>query len=75
MLSEAPVEGYSMAGHEITDRIADLIDEEHRLRTGALHHGGLTADDRVRLKDLERQLDSALELLHRRQALSVFDDE
>lgn len=64
-----------MSGHEITDRIADLIDEEHRLRTGALHHGGLTADDRVRLKDLERQLDAALDLLHRRQALSVFDDE
>lgn len=63
-----------MAAHEITDRIADLIDEEHQLRRGALHHGGLTPDERVRLKDLERQLDAAVELLHRRQALAVFDD-
>jgi hypothetical protein len=64
-----------MAGHEITDRIADLIDEEHRLRKGALHHGGLTAEERFRLKDLEHQLDAAVDLLHRRQALSVFDDD
>ncbi|MEU8635761.1 DUF2630 family protein [Amycolatopsis sp. NPDC048633] len=64
-----------MAGHEVTDRIADLIDEEHRLRQGALHHGGLTPDERLRLKDLERQLDAAVDLLHRRQALSVFDDD
>jgi hypothetical protein len=64
-----------MAGHAITDRIADLIDEEHRLRTDALRHGGLTPDDRARLKELERQLDTAVELLHRRQALSVFDDD
>jgi hypothetical protein len=64
-----------MSGHEITDRIADLIDEEHRLRSGALHHGGLTPDQRVQLKDLERQLDAAVELLHRRQALAAFDDD
>ncbi|MEA5365083.1 DUF2630 family protein [Amycolatopsis sp., V23-08] len=64
-----------MAGHEITDRIADLIDEEHRLRSEALHHGGLTPEQRVQLKDLERQLDAAVELLHRRQALSAFDDD
>jgi hypothetical protein len=64
-----------MAGHAITDRIADLIDEEHRLRTDALHHGGLTPDGRARLKELERQLDTAVELLRRRQALSVFDDD
>jgi hypothetical protein len=64
-----------MAGHEITDRIADLIDEEHALRTGALHHGGLTPAERTRLKDLERELDAAVDLLHRRQALAVFDDD
>ncbi|HEY3471058.1 MAG TPA: DUF2630 family protein [Amycolatopsis sp.] len=64
-----------MAGHEITDRIADLIDEEYRLRTAALHHGGLTPDERTRLKELERQLDAAVAMLHRRQALSVFDDD
>lgn len=64
-----------MAAHEITDRIAELIDEEHRLRTAALHHGGLTREERLRLKDLERRLDAAVELLHRRQALAVFDDE
>ncbi|MCR6490254.1 DUF2630 family protein [Amycolatopsis sp. OK19-0408] len=64
-----------MAAHEITDRIADLIDEEHQLRKGALHHGGLTPAERLRLKELERQLDVAVELLHRRQALSVFDDD
>ncbi|MEU0795742.1 DUF2630 family protein [Amycolatopsis sp. NPDC005961] len=64
-----------MPGHEVTDRIADLIDEEHRLRTGALHHGGLTPAERLRLKDLERQLDEAVDRLHRRQALSAFDDD
>jgi hypothetical protein len=67
--------GFPMAGHEVTDRIADLIDEEYRLRKGALHHGGLTPPERLRLKDLERQLDAAVDLLHRRQALSVFDDD
>jgi hypothetical protein len=64
-----------MSGHEITDRIADLIDEEHRMRTDALHHGGLSPEQRDRLKDLERQLDAAVGLLHRRQALAVFDDD
>jgi hypothetical protein len=64
-----------MPAHEITDRIAELIDEEHRLRAGALHHGGLTRDERLRLEDLERRLDAAVELLHRRQALAVFDDD
>lgn len=64
-----------MAGHEITDRISDLIDEEHALRKGALAHGGLTPDERVRLKELEHRLDELVELLHRRQALAAFDDE
>ncbi|GAB3166997.1 DUF2630 family protein [Amycolatopsis sp. NPDC004378] len=64
-----------MATREITDRIADLIDEEHRLRREGLHHGGLTPAERGRLKDLDRQLDAAVELLHRRRALSVFDDD
>jgi hypothetical protein len=68
-------EAFPMAAHEITDRIAELIDEEHRLRADALHHGGLTRDERLRLKDLERRLDAAVELLRRRQALAVFDDD
>lgn len=64
-----------MSGHEITNRISDLIDEEHALRKGALAHGGLTGADRARLKELEHQLDECVELLHRRQALAAFDDD
>lgn len=64
-----------MATREITDRIADLIDEEHRLRREGLQHGGLTRAERVRLKDLDRQVDEAVELLRRRQALAVFDED
>ncbi|MEC3977342.1 DUF2630 family protein [Amycolatopsis sp. H20-H5] len=64
-----------MARHEITDRINDLIDEEHRLRKEALAGGGLTAEQRERLKQLEHQLDGYVALLRQRQALAAFDDD
>ncbi|HWD01581.1 MAG TPA: hypothetical protein VG674_03825 [Amycolatopsis sp.] len=32
--------------HAITDRLAALLDEEHDLRTSAMHHGGLSPTTR-----------------------------
>ncbi|QRP47768.1 DUF2630 family protein [Amycolatopsis sp. FDAARGOS 1241] len=59
----------------ITDRLATLLDEEHDLRTRALHHGGGLSDtEQARLRKLEDELDAVMRLLEQRRALSVFDD-
>ncbi|MFI5612664.1 DUF2630 family protein [Amycolatopsis sp. NPDC051903] len=60
--------------HAITDRLAALLDEEHDLRTQAMHHGGLSPAEHARLKKLEGELDAVMQLLDQRRALSVFDD-
>ncbi|WIX82651.1 DUF2630 family protein [Amycolatopsis carbonis] len=61
--------------HAITDRLAALLDEEHDLRTRAMHHGGgLSRDEQARLTKLESELDAVFRLLQQRRALAVFDD-
>ncbi|WP_432846541.1 DUF2630 family protein [Amycolatopsis sp. CA-161197] len=60
--------------HAITDRLAALLDEEHDLRTRAIHHGGgLSPAEQARLTELESELDAVVRLLQQRRALSVFD--
>ncbi|WP_326565311.1 DUF2630 family protein [Amycolatopsis rhabdoformis] len=62
--------------HAITDRLAALLDEEHELRTRAMHHGGgLSRDEQSRLSKLESELDAVVRLLQQRRALEVFDDD
>lgn len=61
--------------HAITDRLATLLDEEHDLRTRAMHHGGgLSPGEQARLAELESELDAVFRLLRQRRALEVFDD-
>jgi hypothetical protein len=59
---------------EILSQIHDLVEEEKRLR--ADHSGsGLRGDDRVRLEQLEEQLDRAWDLLRQRRAREEFDED
>jgi hypothetical protein len=52
----------------ILERIGELVDEEHQLRT-SVQSGTLTSDsERGRLKALEVSLDQCWDLLRRRRA-------
>lgn len=63
-----------MDDHTILEHIHELVEEEKQLR--ASHTGkGLVGDDRVRLQQLERQLDQAWDLLRQRRAREEFDDD
>lgn len=56
-----------MDDREILGRIDDLIDEEHRLREA--HAGDLLSDEeRLRLQEVEVQLDRCWDLLRQRRA-------
>ncbi|MDH2414676.1 DUF2630 family protein [Nocardioides sp. CER19] len=54
-----------MADNDIFTRIDDLVDEEHRLRSGEAH-------DPERLRHLEEQLDQCWDLLRQRRAKREF---
>lgn len=54
-----------MDDRTILEHIHQLVDEEKQLR--ASHHG-LVGDDRMRLQQLEQQLDQAWDLLRQRRA-------
>ena len=49
---------------DIMARISSLVDEEHKLREGTDH----SEDQRVRMNELEAQLDQAWDLLRQRRA-------
>jgi Protein of unknown function (DUF2630) len=49
---------------DLHQRINDLVAEEHKLRG----HGGLDAEGRARLAQIEEQLDTLWDLLRRREA-------
>jgi hypothetical protein len=52
----------------ILERIGELVDEEHALRS-SVQTGALTTDEeRTRLRDLEVSLDQCWDLLRRRRA-------
>jgi hypothetical protein len=53
-----------MSDADIHRTITDLVQEEHRLRSGKV-----SADDRARLSQLEESLDQCWDLLRQRQAL------
>ncbi|MGC4805969.1 DUF2630 family protein [Micromonospora sp. DT233] len=52
----------------ILNRISELVDEEHRLRSTAQAHESGTEDERDRLRALEESLDQCWDLLRRRRA-------
>lgn len=57
-----------MDEQQIHQRIAGLIDEEHELREMVSRHELDTADERVRLAEIEANLDQCWDLLRQRRA-------
>ncbi|MHA3702285.1 DUF2630 family protein [Jatrophihabitans sp. YIM 134969] len=66
-MSDAAARDKSILAH-----IDELVAEEKTLR--ASHPGGMTDDDRARLKLLEGQLDQAWDLLRQRRAHEEFHE-
>ncbi|MEV3989808.1 DUF2630 family protein [Streptomyces sp. NPDC049837] len=60
-----------MDNEQILDHIGALVREERALRD---REGGLSDDERVRLRSLEVQLDQCWDLLRQRRAKSEFGD-
>lgn len=54
---------------DVLKRVKSLVEEEHVLRGEAPGPGGAAADERLRLAQLERELDQCWDLLRQRQAL------
>ncbi|MCX4471179.1 hypothetical protein C5N14_20080 [Micromonospora sp. MW-13] len=52
----------------ILNRISELVDEEHRLRSTAQARESGTEGDQDRLRELEESLDQCWDLLRRRRA-------
>jgi hypothetical protein len=52
----------------ILERIGELVEEEHNLRTSAQSGTVTSEEERARLRDLEVSLDQCWDLLRRRRA-------
>jgi Protein of unknown function (DUF2630) len=61
-----------MDDKQILQRISELVDEEHGLRTRAQAGQIDTEDERTRLRDLEVALDQCWDLLRQRRAAREF---
>jgi len=61
-----------MDDKQILQRISELVDEEHGLRTRAQDGRIDSEDERARLRDLEVALDQCWDLLRRRRAAREF---
>ncbi|MFE4211706.1 DUF2630 family protein [Streptomyces sp. NPDC056844] len=64
-----------MADQDIFENIDELITEERALRSRSTAELGLSADERVRLREVEVQLDQCWDLLRQRRALSEYGDD
>jgi hypothetical protein len=53
---------------EILKHITELVDEEHELDNMAAQEGGLTEEQRARVRALEVSLDQCWDLLRQRRA-------
>jgi hypothetical protein len=60
-----------MSDKSILDHISTLIDEEHKLRSGA----GTAPEQAARLKRVEEQLDQCWDLLRQRRAKREFGQD
>ncbi|MET7444930.1 DUF2630 family protein [Streptomyces sp. NBC_01696] len=63
-----------MADQDIFENIDELITEERALRSRSTAELGLSADERVRLREVEVQLDQCWDLLRQRRALSEYGE-
>jgi hypothetical protein len=61
-----------MEDRTILQHITDLVDEEHRLRSGAT---GLDDEGRARLRSVEVELDQCWDLLRQRRAREEFGED
>jgi len=57
-----------MEDKAILDRIGELVEEEHKLRSAVQSGGITTEEERARLAKLEESLDQCWDLLRRRRA-------
>ena len=62
--TEESEEGAAVDDRDIRKNIADLVDEEHRLRQGRI-----SEEERAELARIEEHLDQCWDLLRQRQAL------
>jgi hypothetical protein len=62
-----------MEDQEILSGIGALVEEERRLRAHGLG-GGMSDEDRVRLRDVEERLDQCWDLLRQRRAREEFGE-
>ena len=60
-----------MSDQTILKHISALIDEEHKLRSGA----GMSQDQTARLKRVEEELDQCWDLLRQRRAKREFGED
>ena len=64
-----------MDDKQILDRISDLVDEEHRLRSRRMAGEVTSEEEWSRLRDLEESLDQCWDLLRRRRAAREFGED
>ncbi|MFE4449560.1 DUF2630 family protein [Streptomyces sp. NPDC056796] len=64
-----------MADQDIFEDIDGLIAEERALRARSTAELGLSADERIRLREVEVQLDQCWDLLRQRRALSEYGED
>jgi Protein of unknown function (DUF2630) len=63
-----------MKDQEILVGIGALVEEERRLRAHGVGGGGLSDEDRARLRDVEERLDQCWDLLRQRRAREEFGE-
>ncbi|OXM65121.1 MULTISPECIES: DUF2630 family protein [Amycolatopsis] len=63
-----------MADQDIIANIDKLIAEEHELRSRSVG-GGLSEEDRARMRRVEEQLDQCWDLLRQRRAAREFGED
>ncbi|MET7749271.1 DUF2630 family protein [Micromonospora sp. NPDC005367] len=65
-----------MDDKNILNRISELVDEEHQLRSAAqAHEKGTDEEAQNRLRELEESLDQCWDLLRRRRAARATHDD
>jgi Protein of unknown function (DUF2630) len=64
-----------MSDGSIRHRISDLVQEEHKLRDRLSSHGISAAEEQIRLRELEVELDQCWDLLRQRQAKREFGQD
>jgi Protein of unknown function (DUF2630) len=64
-----------MSDETVRQRISDLVEEEHDLRSRLSSHDISPAEEQARLRDVEVELDQCWDLLRQRQAKREFGQD